>query len=414
MEKRYFPIKTETACRMKWSASTIYLTTGRTASCHRASGGNLTQENFWNFHNLPNKQQDRQSMLDGKWPGNGCEYCKNLENNNGYSDRNFQNTIPDVYPPELDVDPTLTAVVPAVLEIMFQNTCNLACVYCSERFSSQIERENEKFGGPIQKIEKNILSENKYTQLSPLLWDWLDKNFHKLQRLQVLGGEPLIQQDFNRLIEFIDTHPNPNLELNFITNLIVKEQNLINTMSALERLYNEKKIKTVDILCSVECWGPAQEYIRYGFQTDIFNKNFEFLLDKPWIRLGLLSTVNSLNIPTMYELAKKYQKWSSVKEIFWQPHLVLPNDSVLNPCAFEYTLWEPYLDKVDEYLTEDNFNATTTKNEFNGIRKLLQSSAGDSIMQDNLVNYLTEVDQRRNLNWKEVFPWLDQKVNHVV
>jgi len=49
MSVKYFPIKTETACRLKWSWSTIYLTTGISGSCHRASYGQLNQNNFDNI-----------------------------------------------------------------------------------------------------------------------------------------------------------------------------------------------------------------------------------------------------------------------------------------------------------------------------------------------------------------------------
>jgi pyruvate-formate lyase-activating enzyme len=391
------------------------LSRAKTASCHRASIGDIDPANFGNFHNLPNKQKDRQTMLAGQWPGHGCEYCKNVEINGGHSDRNFQNTIPEVYPPELDSNSSLTSVDPTVLEIFFQNTCNLSCVYCTEKYSSQIEKENFKFGGPAQKIEWHVLKENKYAQLSPLLWDWLELNFHKLQRLQILGGEPLIQQDFTRLVEFINTHPNPNLELNFITNLIVKEQNLINTIASLEKLYNEKKIKTIDILCSVDCWGPEQEYIRYGFSMDIFEKNFNYLLNKPWIRLGILSTVTSLSIPSMPLLAKKYQEWNNVREVVWYPHLVLPVVShVLSPHTFEYRVWKSYLDEVDQYINADSLNSKNTKDELNGIKKALEWVSGDCKMQQDLLQYLNEIDRRRNLNWRDTFPWLVKEFEHVV
>ena len=65
--------------------------------------------NFDNFHNTPEKIRDRKKMLEGKWPGHGCEYCKNLEQAGGRSDRQFQNTVPGVYPKELNKDQTLTA-----------------------------------------------------------------------------------------------------------------------------------------------------------------------------------------------------------------------------------------------------------------------------------------------------------------
>ena len=167
-------------------------------------------------------------------------------------------------------------------------------------------------------------------------------------------------------------------------------------------------------MCSVDCWGLSQEYIRYGFQTATFEKNFEFLLSKPWIRLGILTTVNSLSIPTTVELAKKYQHWNSIREIFWHPHVVMPDSSPVNPLAFDYEFWKPYLDQLDQYLTEDTFNSKNTKDEFEGIKRLLASSNGDCIMQETLLQYLDAIDQRRNLNWRNIFPWLKEKTTYVV
>jgi hypothetical protein len=172
VDKRYFPIQTETSCRLKWSWSTIYLTDGSSASCHRSSSGFLDENNFNDFHNLPVKLEARQQMLDSQWPEGGCDYCKNIEDSGGFSDRNFQNSIPNVYPQELDTNQNLLEVDPVVLEIFFNNTCNLSCIYCTEKFSSTIKKENQKFGGPISIEDRDTLNENKYEKLSPLLWKW--------------------------------------------------------------------------------------------------------------------------------------------------------------------------------------------------------------------------------------------------
>jgi hypothetical protein len=125
MANKYFPIKTETACRLKWAWSSLYLNSGVTGSCHRASISNLTTENVFNFHNTERKLIDRQAMLDGKWPGHGCEYCRDTELAGGYSDRQYQIDIPGVYPKELDIDPTKIQVEPVLLDVFFNNICNL-------------------------------------------------------------------------------------------------------------------------------------------------------------------------------------------------------------------------------------------------------------------------------------------------
>ena len=80
-------------------------------------------------------------MLKGQWPGEGCEYCKDIEDAGGFSDRMHNNDLPGYAPTELKDDPTLTHVKPTIVEIFAKNTCNFACSYCSPGLSSRIEQE---------------------------------------------------------------------------------------------------------------------------------------------------------------------------------------------------------------------------------------------------------------------------------
>jgi len=146
MKKKYFPISQGVACQSKWSWSTLFLTEGITRSCHRASESNLTVENFINFHNTNVKIQDRQKMLDGIWPAGGCNYCKRIEEAGGFSDRLLHNKTANLSPPELEFDLTATTVSPTYLEVFFDNTCNLSCLYCDQYSSSKIADENKRFG----------------------------------------------------------------------------------------------------------------------------------------------------------------------------------------------------------------------------------------------------------------------------
>jgi hypothetical protein len=67
LTNRVFPIVTDTACQLKWTWSTVYLTTESTASCHRTNHHKFDLDKF-DFHNTPSKIDDRNRMLDGKWP----------------------------------------------------------------------------------------------------------------------------------------------------------------------------------------------------------------------------------------------------------------------------------------------------------------------------------------------------------
>ena len=117
MSDKFFPIKTETACQLKWNWSTIRLHNGVTSSCHRASLSNITADNFDSFHNTTEKIDARTLMLNGQWPTGGCEYCQKIESAGGTSDRMFHAAIPNMAPSELDVNPLSTEITPTILEI---------------------------------------------------------------------------------------------------------------------------------------------------------------------------------------------------------------------------------------------------------------------------------------------------------
>ena len=83
-----FPITKGLPCQLKWTHSTIYLTDGVSASCHRVQGDPLEiRDGELNFHNIPAKLEARRKMLNGEWPGRGCEHCKHIEEAGGKSDR---------------------------------------------------------------------------------------------------------------------------------------------------------------------------------------------------------------------------------------------------------------------------------------------------------------------------------------
>ena len=412
---RYFPIATETSCRNKWSWSTVYLNNGTTASCHRASVSDIGH-NFDNFHNTDKKIRAREHMLAGSWPGDGCEHCKKIEEAGGTSDRQFQNQIPSVYPRELDGDPTLTHVAPVILEVFFSNTCNLKCVYCNAKFSSSIQQEDKKFGGAILKDNNFTYDDNRYQDLVPKFWSWFETNGHNLMRLQVLGGEPFVQKDLNRLVKHLDSKPNPKLEFNIVTNLSLPMSVIQPQIVELDHLVSNKKVKRVDILASVDCWGPAQHYIRHGFDSETFENNMNAMMDLGTFRLGLLTTITALSIPTMAQLVEKFQSWNQKQTVFWYMHSVLPHDtSIFSPTIFDYHTFEPYLDKIQNMLPEDSWDNKQTKDIFVGIMQDLKKRCVKNIdKQLELLRYLDENDKRRNINWKKIFPWLAKELEHVV
>jgi sulfatase maturation enzyme AslB (radical SAM superfamily) len=408
---KYFPIKTDTSCRLKWAWSTIYLNSGKTASCHRASQSSIDASNFENFHNTSEKLSARAEMLDGKWPTGTCEYCKSIEESGGISDRMFQNQIPEIYPEVLDSNPNKLDVQPVILEVFFSNACNLKCVYCNGSLSSSIQAENNKFGGSIL-THLNDIDLGNYKELVPLFWKWFKENSTSLLRLQIAGGEPFLQKDFFSLIEYFELNPHPNLEFNVITNLNIKNSIVKDTALRLEKLSADGKVKRVDIQVSVDGWGKSQEYVRSGFNHFLFDENMKTIIELKSLRIGLLSTICSLNIHDIEHLVLKYKEWSKNKEIFWYMHLVLPEDSIFSPVNFDISVFEPSLNRVYESIPQDSWDQQQTLNVLSGIiEKLKQKSNSNLKRQQDLISYLEQNDLRRGLNWREYFPWLDKLVN---
>jgi organic radical activating enzyme len=417
MSDRLFPIQSATSCRLKWSWSTLYLNQGTTSSCHRASSSKIP-EDFENFHNTEIKIHDRNVMLEGQWPANGCEYCRDIELSDGTSDRLFQNQIPNVYPVELDQDQSLTQVAPVILEVFFSNTCNLACVYCNAELSSTIQAENFKFGGAITPVLDFTYKDNRYKELVPKFWNWFERNSTCLQRLQILGGEPFLQKETLQLIDYFDSNPHPNLEFNLVTNLMIPDVKFDQILKSLSLLQLQNKLKRIDIQVSVDCWGENQEYIRHGFKLDTFERNLLKLIDAGNFRIGLLSTVTSLSIPTMPALATKYNEWCKKQKIFWYMHLVLPNNqSMFDPTMFDYSVFDQHFADIRTQLPTETWDDKNLLDTFDGIvSKLTRVCQTDIDRQSALLQHLRSNDQRRNLKWKNNFPWLEQhfRKNHVV
>jgi len=145
---KLFPITKGLPCQLKWTHSTVYLTDGMTASCHRVKPHAMqTRNGELNFHNIPEKLEARRKMLRGEWPGLGCEHCKHIEEAGGKSDRMIHLKLEGTTaPPELEHDLTAVDVTPRQLEVYWGNTCQQSCIYCDAHFSSTIQQEEQRFG----------------------------------------------------------------------------------------------------------------------------------------------------------------------------------------------------------------------------------------------------------------------------
>ena len=413
---KYFPIKTATACQLKWTWSTLFLNDGTTSSCHRVGRHQVALEDFDNFHNTPMKIDQRNTMLEGKWPqplpymqdDEGCRYCQKIEEAGGQSDRMYHIQIPDLSPPELEYDPLATNVTPRILEVFLSNTCNLSCTYCNAYNSSKIEYENKKFGV----FEKNGLKldilnidRNKNKEYIERFFTWLETHSGTLRRLHLLGGEPLYQKEFVRCLNFFETHPNPQLELNVITNLMIDADKLTAFVEQWRNMIATRKIKRFDITVSLDCWGEEQEYARTGLKMDVIERNMEILLKQPWLYININSMLSPLTIRTFPDLVAKINTWKKIKKIDHCLGKVFSPD-YHNPDIFGPDFWQEDFNRALDIMPQDSWQEKNVYQYLQGMVAQVQKTCRKPELIVKLQTHLDELDRRRGTNWKKLFSYV--------
>lgn len=421
-----FPIKQDPACLLKWAWSTVYFHSGTSSSCHRTQKYSIDPKNFDTLHNHPEKIIAREKMLRGEWPQAGCQYCKNVEDAGGESDRMLQLralTDPSYCPPQLLANDQATSVSPTMLEIYFNNTCNMKCVYCGPHFSSLWEQENNKFGiinahaadrFSVRKSQHNP----HYRDMVDSFWRHLsEKDLYKtLRRFHILGGEPFLQDETEICIDFWRDHPNPNLILGTITNLNIPHARFRRYMDKFRDLVNTGKIMTVEIIASLDAWGPQQEYTRFGLNLDLWQENFESIVSEPWVTVGINSVISSLSLKQMPLLLEKINRWNQIRKNYavdehnqYIIHSFSYSNLEDNPFYFQYEVFRQDWQKILDLMPIDNQIQKNQKIAMEGIIKKHSLSQNNLEQIQNLKTYLSHLDQRRDTDWKKIFTWLDKE-----
>jgi organic radical activating enzyme len=372
---------------------------------------------FDQFHNTPKKLQDRILMLQGIWPKGGCEHCERLEQAGGQSDRQFHLQIPNQVPLELEIDPAAIRVAPRIVEVYFDNVCNMSCLYCYDGFSSKIQQENVRFGtfenhGVV--LKNHTKRSNQQEQLTDKFWDWMAQHATGLTRFHVLGGEPFYQKQFDRCLEFLNHTPCPDLEFNAISNLMLPDQRFKNCIDSIHKLVIDRKIKRFDLTASIDCWGPEQEYVRHGLDLEQWKRNFEYVATQSWITLNINQTLTALTIKTIPELIMHVNQYRNNRDIGHYLSTAVMTHDCLSPGIFGSGFFDKDFDSILELMPNNTWQEQQARANMQATRMQINSSNKNDKLIYQLKVLLDEIDQRRNLNWQQTFPWLEKEINNVV
>lgn len=391
-------------CLYKWTWSTIRLMEGSTNSCHRVKSDKITPETYKDFHNTPTKLKHRTMMKNGEWPGDGCEYCRDIEQAGGLSDRKEIQSDDHLAPIEMDRNAKKVRLTPKLVEVYFNNLCNLNCIYCSGEYSTVWEQEEKKFNLRHPNEFKEMEEGRKnYPAMLKAHWEWMKEHAKHIAEYRILGGEPFFQPEFEQNINFFYDNPCPDTKFCIFSNLKVDNTRMRKLMDKVVDLQKRKHIKSFQITCSLDCWGPQQEYIRTGLNLKQWEENFETILHEyPSIDIELHGTIISLTMDTLPDLCAKVAEWNNVRHI---QHTIsfASGRPGMSAMIFPVGFFDKQFKKCIK-IHNDPHAIKRLKGFWATVNNRPQSKKQIKQLKKNL----DDIDARRGTNWKKLWPWLDK------
>jgi|LauGreDrversion4_1035100.scaffolds.fasta_scaffold00934_10 organic radical activating enzyme len=434
-------------CLAKWTQVTLQLQTGHNHSCHHPVTHKISElevaQNPSALHNTNYKKNRRREMMEGLRPKE-CDYCWNIEDNsNEFSDRVYKSTEPwsMQYFDEVLKTKGEKDINPKYVEVSFSNVCNFKCSYCGPAFSSQWMEEIQQHGSYPTSTNFNNLDYLKSTDQMPIphnkknpyvdaFWKWWPDLYKDLHTFRITGGEPLLAKDTFDVLDFINNEPNPNTKLNLSinTNLSAPEKIFNEFRGKITKLMNEEKVNEFILFTSCDAYGEHANYIRHGFNYDLFIERINILLtENPKLTIIIMSTYNALSVPSykglikdVYELKKKYHS----AERYYGSSVILDSS---------YLRWPPHqsvkiLDKewIDEVnsqaqlmdfyeqvrVGDDGYGFTDIEiTKVKRIAEWMKNHDDDSTFLKNRKDFFIFVrhhDMRRGTNFLEIFPEFDE------
>jgi hypothetical protein len=322
-------------------------------------------------------------------------------------------------PPELDHNPVATSVTPRILEIYFDNTCNLKCVYCSAEFSSLWAQENQQhghFSSNGVRISSRFYRSDRIELHVQKLFEWLKYNARTLTRLNILGGEPLYQPYMSQCLDLFAEYPAPHLEFEFFTNLNTTPERLQAHIDKAGALIQQGAIGAFNVVASLDCWGAPQEYARFPLKLDKWQRNFEQLISHHWMRVVIGSTVTPLTVKSLPELIHRINQWNLTRP-FDNPIYHYINSVNYPSFMFIDIFGDLFVEDFDRALSAMPNDTPEQQQVRNYLKGIQSQSAARGVNQAEVLKlrtFLIEMDRRRGTDWEKTFPWLVEPIARIL
>ena len=208
--------------------------------------GNLNQHGIIAILNSSQMKHIRSSLSQGQ-AHEYCSNCVNAERFGGRSERAWHNDV------NADFDYATAGDqyhYPVIVDVRWNTTCNLSCNYCGEACSS-------KWAG-IKGIAVKSGTRSYYDSVC----DFLEQHHDCIHEVALVGGEPLMLPENDRLLDVIPQ----DAIVTLITNLSVDLDN--------NKIFQKlSKRNRVGWSMSFDNTGAQLEYVRHGARWDQIKEN---------------------------------------------------------------------------------------------------------------------------------------------
>ena len=250
--------------------------------------GNLKVDSLETIWNDAPMRQLRMNMLNDT-PSAECQGCYEQESMGFSSMRNNTNKAFGQHIHLVDktddqgASPDMTI---RYWDVRFSNICQLKCRSCGSIFSSRWHDDDVKLHGMSLRPRVQFAGRN-----SEDIWDQMQPHIPYLEQIYFAGGEPLIMEEHNRILQMLIATNNTTVRLVYNTNLNelrFKKQNVIDLW---------KHFPTVCVAASLDDMGERAEVIRSGTDWAQIEKNIrEIKKECPHIDFMISPTLSVMNV----------------------------------------------------------------------------------------------------------------------
>jgi MoaA/NifB/PqqE/SkfB family radical SAM enzyme len=255
---------------------------------------NQSIQDIWNGDEI---QQIRKNMLNST-PVPGCKNCYHKENLQRDSLRNsinrdFAHRIDLIDGPGPDGTRDVNSI--RYWDIRYNNLCNFACRSCGPHSSSSwVSVWNALH--PDQKRTQFLLQAGSN---SNDIFSQMVQHLHAVEKIYFAGGEPLMIENFYRVLEMLDQAGRHDVHLCYNTNLSrlhLQERSILDLWS---------KFTKVSVGASLDAMGNRAEYLRTGtIWPDIVSNRRLILEHCPHVDFYVSATtglINALHVPDFHQ-----------------------------------------------------------------------------------------------------------------